>query len=106
MIPSLGRTVHYILPDTAKHKGQHRAARITQVWTEKQGGAADENTAVALSVDLDPANDDYNIWPILIVRHCTQDPYAKQLGSWHEPERTPVPEKTPVKRPEKELVPA
>jgi hypothetical protein len=87
MIPSLGRVVHYVLPGEHRHKGQHRAARITQVWTEKQGAPAAEDTAVALAVDLDPANDDYAGLPILIVRTSTQDPYGKQLGSWHEPER-------------------
>lgn len=87
MIPSLGRTVHYVLPESHRHKGQHRAARITQVWTEKPGMDAAEDTSVALSVDLDPANDDYSGLPVLIVRLSTQDPFGKQLGSWHEPER-------------------
>jgi hypothetical protein len=98
MIPSIGRTVHYVLPETAKHKGGHRAARIVQVWLEK-GDVLGENTPVALAVDLDPLNDDFpHGLPFLSVRNCTQDPFGKQMGSWHEPERTPVPEAVPKKR--------
>ena len=92
MIPSLGRTVHYVLPETARHKGQHRAARISQVWSDK-GRDATEETAVALAVDLDPINDDYQSGvPMMFVPHSTQDPHGKQLGSWHEPERVDTPE--------------
>ena len=104
MIPSLGRTVHYVLPETARHKGGHRAARIAQVWADK-GKDATEETPVALAVDLDPLNDDFpNGLPFLSVRNCTQDPYGKQLGSWHEPERVVTPEKAPAKTPAKESV--
>ena len=97
MIPSLGRTVHYVLPETARHKGQHRAARITQVWTEKDKEATEE-TPVALAVDLDPLNDEFGEFPMLSVRNATQDPFGKQMGSWHEPERVQVPEKPDLKR--------
>jgi hypothetical protein len=105
MIPTLGRTVHYVLPDTARHKGQHRAARISQVWTEK-GQEPTEETPVALAVDLDPLNDEYGEIPILIVRNSTQDPYGKQMGSWHEPERAKIVEKPAAKAKERVLEPA
>lgn len=91
MIPSLGRTVHYVLPETARHKGQHRAARIAQVWAEKDKEATEE-TPVALAVDLDPLNDEYGDFPMLSVRNSTQDPHGKQPGSWHECERADSPE--------------
>ena len=106
MIPSLGRTVHYVLPESALHKGQHRSARIVQVWSDPGKDATDE-TPVALAVDLDPLNDirDFkNGMPFLSVRSATQDPFGKQSGSWHEPERAVIPDKKP--KPEKELVPA
>jgi hypothetical protein len=91
MIPSLGRTVHYVLPREHKHKGQHRAARITQVWTDKQGEVPTEATDVCLSVDLDPVNDEYSGSPVLVVRRSSQDPHGKMEGSWHEPERVDTP---------------
>lgn len=113
MIPSLGRTVHYVLPKGARHQGQHRSARISQVWTEKLGGDPREDTAVALSVDLDPLNDHdlfLNGLPIRFVVNSTQDPLGKQFGSWHEPERAVIPpvEKKPFAKPElkTELQPA
>lgn len=80
-----------MLPREHKHHGQHRAARITQVWTEKPGQTPTEDTDVCLSVDLDPVNDDYSGTPTLIVRRSSQDPYGKQEGSWHEPERVDTP---------------
>lgn len=80
-----------MLPREHKHHGQHRAARITQVWTDKPGGTPTEETEVCLSVDLDPANDEYSGLPILIVRRAGQDPHGKQEGSWHEPERVDTP---------------
>lgn len=110
MIPSLGRTVHYVLPESSRHKGQHRAARIVQTWN-KPGDPITEETSVALAVDLDPLNDDYpqHGLPILSVRNAVQDPYGKMPGSWHEPERAAVPEKpakTKTAEPAKELAPA
>lgn len=85
-----------MLPETARHKGQHRAARITQVWTEKDKEATEE-TPVALAVDLDPLNDEYGDFPMISVGNTTQDPFGKQMGSWHEPERATVPEKPDAK---------
>ena len=108
MIPSLGRTVHYVLPKGAKHQGQHRSARISQVWSDR-GKAPSENTPVALSVDLDPLNDDdifLNGLPMRFVQNSTQDPFGKLPGSWHEPERAVVPEKVKETKPEKELATA
>lgn len=88
MIPSLGRTVHYILPEASRHKGQHRAAVITQVWVDP-GKAPDDNTPVHLHVYNDTLNDpgaSFHIAP-----NVTQDPHCKQPGSWHEPERAVIP---------------
>ena len=113
MIPSLGRTVHYVLPKGARHQGQHRSARISQVWTDKPGAAATEETPVALAVDLDPLNDNdlfLNGLPLRFVKNSTQDPLGKLEGSWHEPERAviPAPEKKAFAKPElkPELQPA
>ena len=107
MIPSLGRTVHYVLPEEHRHKGQHRAARISQVWAAP-GSPATEETSVALAVDLDPLNDPYEYVPLLSVRNSVQDPHGKMPGSWHEPERTVVPaaEKVRAKPAAAELQPA
>jgi hypothetical protein len=93
MIPSLGRAVHYVMPETARHPGHHRAATISQVWTTLPGDEATESTPVQLHVFCDVANDGINPPGILVVRSAVQDPYGKLPGSWHEPERTPVPGK-------------
>lgn len=87
MIPSLGRTVHYILPDSSKHKGQHRAAVISQVWADP-GKEADENTPVQLHVYNDTLNDAGTAFHV--APNVTQDPHCKQAGSWHEPERVVI----------------
>ena len=106
MIPSLGRTVHYVLPEASRHKGQHRAAVISQVWADK-GSAPTEETPVHLTVFNDTLNDP-NDGPVSIVRNCVQDPFGKMPGSWHEPERAVIAEaaKPGAKAPKEAAVPA
>lgn len=81
-----------MLPESARHKGQHRSARIVQVWTPK-GAEPNEETSVALLVDLDPLNDPpTRHGPLFMsVDNCAQDPHGKMPGSWHEPERVDSP---------------
>lgn len=110
MIPSIGRTVHFVLPKEARHPGQHRAAVISQVWTANPGDLPTEETAVQLHVYADLANDGYAGSGVFVVRNATQDPFGKQLGSWHEPERANVPPRAKTEAiratAEKEAVPA
>jgi hypothetical protein len=88
MIPSLGRTVHYVLPSDHKHAGQHRAATISQVWSDN-GKDADEATPVHLHVMSDTLND-LGTPIVFIAKNVTQDPMGRQPNSWHEPERAKV----------------
>jgi hypothetical protein len=90
MIPQIGRTVHYVLPEGARHPGQHRAATISQIWTPKPGDDPDEGTPCQLHVLMDAANDGSG-FPIQVVRSSVQDPYGKAPGSWHQMERVKAP---------------
>lgn len=97
MIPTIGRSVHYVLPDGVKNKGHHRAATISQVWTEE----ATEKTQVQLYVIPDGVNDGEN--GPYYVRNASQDSEEMKPGTWHEPERAKIPGKeTPAQK--KELV--
>jgi hypothetical protein len=75
--PSIGRVVHYVLPD-GRYPGEHRPAFIVKVWSE---------THVNLQVFVDGTNDytDYNgsVW----VTSVAFDPSGEQPRSWHWPER-------------------
>jgi hypothetical protein len=76
MIPSIGRIVHFIMPD-----GQHRPAIIVRVWDPKATNA----TLVQLQVFTDSSNDKE---PNVIWRTSVhQDETATKPGTWHEPER-------------------
>lgn len=80
MIPSIGRTVHYILP-TGRSAGEHRPAIIVRVWDK----TPTEESVVQLQVFTDGRNDD-----LPVIWWCTsvhQDSTAQKPGTWHEPER-------------------
>lgn len=78
--PSIGRTVHYVLPD-GPSVGQHRPAVIVRVWSD---------TCVQLQVFTDGSNDgpDYAagvVWRTSVVK----DDGAVEGGRenyWHWPE--------------------
>lgn len=91
MIPSLGRTVHYVLPRGHKHAGQHRAAIIAQVWKADPKSPVTPETPVALAVHLDPLNDPFEVFPLISVVNVVQDPTGTTAGTWHEPERAVIP---------------
>lgn len=91
MIPTIGRTVHYVLPKNHRHAGQHRAAVISQVWSDK-GQDPTEMTPVQLHVFLDSMNDpEGNAAAMLVIRDSLQDPTGTTGGSWHQAEPAPVP---------------
>lgn len=80
MIPSIGRTVHYILP-SGRSAGEHRPAIIVRVWDK----TPTEESLVQLQVFTDGRNDEaHNVeWRTSV----HQDPSAQKPGTWHEPER-------------------
>lgn len=76
--PSIGRVVHYVLPD-GPHIGEHRPAFVVKVWSE---------TNLNLQVFVDGTNDypdDYDgaVWATSV----SFDPSGEQPRSWHWPER-------------------
>lgn len=88
MIPSLSRSVHYILGPGFKNTGEHRAATISGVW----GGdkPATEETAVHLHVMMNSRHDpEYqeDKGGFVVVPIVKQDPHCKMPDSWHMPER-------------------
>jgi len=81
MIPSIGRIVHYILPD-GPSKGEHRPAIIVRVW-----GEPTEVSSVQLQVFADgcgtPGYNDGlpNVFCVTSVCQGTES------GQWHEAEK-------------------
>lgn len=98
MIPTIGRSVHYVLPKGVKNTGHHRHAVISQVWEDEPS----ETTRVQLHVVPDGTNDGEN-GPYYVNSAC-QDSTTLTPGTWHEPERAKIPGKdVPKKTQEKEL---
>ena len=83
-IPTVGRTVRYVLNDTdlegGKNAGEERAAVITRVWP----GVTEH---VQLTVFLDGANEDVKGLPFLVKSSCTGSSGPVPC-CWHWPERT------------------
>ena len=76
MIPSIGRTVHYVLPN-----GEHRPAIITRVWDQ----VPTESSVVQLQVFTDGSND--GLQNVEWRTSVHQDNATKAPNTWHEPER-------------------
>ncbi|MEA2722608.1 MAG: hypothetical protein QOH59_379 [Gemmatimonadales bacterium] len=75
-LPSIGRQVHYVLPD-GPHAGEHRPATIVRVWS---------GTMVNLQVLSDGSNDGQGyehglVWVTSV--DYSDDPRPR---SWHWPE--------------------
>ncbi len=78
-IPTVGRTVIYVMPEDHAQEGAFRPAVITIAWSDLP------DAAVNLHVLTDPANDA----PLGGEHQCgvAHDPEGKQLRSWHWPAR-------------------
>lgn len=91
MIPSIGRIVHAVLPYGHPNAGGHRAAQITAVLPDARGVASDASP-VDLRVTLQAHEKRGQAFGgpegFIDLEHVFQDPEAKKLGTWHEPERT------------------
>lgn len=98
MIPTLGRIVHYVLPEGAKNKGGHRAATITGVYLDAEGKHT-EASAVTLRVMLQPREVRGSAFNgpegFIDVDDCFQDVTCSKGGTWHEPERLEAPRPIP-----------
>ena len=85
-VPSVGRMVHYILPD-GPCRGQHRAAVIVNDW-----GVHALDQRIQLQVFTDGGNDGVKYesglyWATSVLY---ADPDKQELGSWHWPEYVPA----------------
>jgi hypothetical protein len=78
-IPTIGRTVIYVMPAGHSKAGMHRPAVVTIAWSDLP------DAAVNLHVLIDPANDE----PLAGEHQCSvaHDPEGKQPRSWHWPQR-------------------
>ena len=89
IIPSVGRIVHFVLPEHHRNAGEHRPAMIVRVWTQP-GVATKPTEAVQLCVFLDGPNDDVNqsseaslmMWQSSVL----QDNETMAPRTWHAPE--------------------
>lgn len=81
-VPSLGRIVHYVLPDSSPNAGQHRAAKITSTW-----GTENPNLEVSLDQTNDLPDSGGIYYPRLRVWSAEHDEETKANGTWHWPEK-------------------
>jgi hypothetical protein len=79
-VPSIGRVVHFVLPE-GPHKGEHRPAIIVRVWSDEM---------VNLQVFTDGQNDDAD--DVEWVTSAHQDTSGQELRTWHWPEYVPAKE--------------
>ena len=72
-IPTIGRTVLYVLPEGHNNPGQLRPAVVVQTWADTP------DAAVNLHVFIDPSNDE----PVDPMQQCSvaHDPAGKQPRS-------------------------
>lgn len=82
-IPSIGRSVHYVLNE-GPHSGQHRPATIVRAW----GDQPDSMVNLQVLTDSD-ADGHYNdaLPPVLWKTSVHLDPSGEKPGTWHWPER-------------------
>lgn len=79
LIPSVGRIVHYVLPEGAG-RGHDRPAVIVRVWEEHPT----HRSAVNLMVFTDSMNDGL---PEIYWQTSRYQDDGHEFGTWHEPER-------------------
>jgi hypothetical protein len=102
--PSVGRIVHYVLPDGSPRAGEHRAAVITGYFGNAEIlGASPANLTVFFDQPDDVAGG--------LMKHgleiyqgrafsASQDEDTKAPGTWHWPERTDAVASSPPAAPE------
>lgn len=86
-VPSVGRIVHFVLPDSSRYPGEHRPAIIVKIWPEYNG-----IQHVQLQVFTDGSNDgelfkDGLFWATSVTY---ADPSENKPYSWHWPEFVPT----------------
>ena len=79
MKPTVGRIVHYTLPD-GRSQGEVRPAIVVRVWDESY-------RAIQLQVFVDQTNDGFDsgvVWKTSVMQSESGEP---ELGCWHWPKR-------------------
>jgi hypothetical protein len=79
MKPTVGRIVHYTLPD-GRSSGQVRPAIVVRTWDESY-------TSIQLQVFTDETNDGFVggiVWKTSVMQSANGEP---ELGRWHWPKR-------------------
>lgn len=88
-LPSVGRIVHYVLPE-GNYPGEHRPAIIVKVWGDENGNPQSDSL-VNLQVFTDNVNDFITAHPggsgILWRTSVHHDEDIKEPGTYHFPER-------------------
>ena len=94
MIPSVGRIVHYVMPEGHQSKGGHRAAQISNVYADTLGKQS-EASAADLRVTLRPHEPQGQAFGgpqgFIDVEQSYQDPTGTKPGTWHECEQVAQP---------------
>lgn len=88
-LPSVGRIVHYVLPE-GNYPGEHRPAIIVKVWGDESGNPQPDSL-VNLQIFTDNVNDFITAHPggsgILWRTSVHRDEDTKEPGTYHFPER-------------------
>ena len=87
-VPSIGRVVHFVLPDSSRYAGEHRPAVIVKVWDADPK----PNSMVQLQVFTDGSNDGelYKSGLFWATSVHYADPSENKGYSWHWPEYVPA----------------
>ena len=81
---TIGRIVHYVLPEGTRSPGEHRPAIVVRVWPNEYPGAEDPD-GVNLQVFTDDSND--ALRPTEWKTSIKHDEETQAVNTWHWPER-------------------
>ena len=87
-VPSVGRIVHFVMPDSSRYPGEHRPAVIVKVWDADPK----PDSMVQLQVVTDGSNDGdlYKSGLFWATSVHYADPLENTGYTWHWPEFVPA----------------
>ena len=87
-VPSVGRIVHFIMPESSRYPGEHRPAIIVKVWDTDPK----PDSMVQLQVFTDGSNDGefFKSGLFWATSVTYADPSENKPYSWHWPEFVPA----------------
>lgn len=87
-VPSVGRIVHFVMPESSRYPGEHRPAIIVKIWD----ATPKTDSMVQLQVFTDGSNDGElfksGLFWATSVHYA--DPSEKKPYTWHWPEFVPA----------------